>query len=135
MIAGNGNGDNANAHSPGRIGSATLGAVTTGATVPSTDTVTSYSSQGSVIDIFAPGDTIAMSNTGGVIAFQGTSAAAPYVVGVMANHLERFPTYSQANLENHLVGHSSRGVLGRTLDSPDRLLFNGTHRMRACCTF
>lgn len=134
LIAGNGNGDNASAYSPGRIGAATVGAVTTGATVPSTDAVTSYSSQGSVIDIFAPGDTDAMSNTGGVIFFQGTSAAAPYVAGVMANHLERFPTYTHQNLEDHLIGHSSSGVLGRTLGSPDRLLFNGTHRRRACCT-
>jgi serine protease len=134
LIAGNG-GDNAANYSPGRIGSATGGAVTTGATVPSTDTVTSYSSQGSVVDIFAPGDTQAMSNTGAQTFFNGTSAAAPYVAGVMAKHLEQYPTFTQQNLENHLIAHASAGVLGRTLGSPDRLLYNGTHRRRPCCSF
>jgi subtilisin family serine protease len=135
LIAGNNSGQNAASFSPSRIGSATLGAVTTGATVPDTDAVTWYSSQGSVIDIFAPGDTQAMSNTGAQIFFNGTSAAAPYVAGVMAKHLEQFPTYTQQNLENHLIGHSSPGVLNRTLGSPDRLLYNGTRRRRPCCTF
>jgi hypothetical protein len=53
----------------------------------------------------------------------------------MAKHLEQYPTFTQQNLENHIVAHSSSGVLGRTLGSPDRLLFTGTHRRRACCTF
>lgn len=135
LIAGNGGGDDADTYSPGRIGAATLGAMTTGATVPDTDAVTFYSSQGSVIDIFAPGDTTAMANTGGTISFQGTSAAAPYVAGVMARHLEQFPAFTQQDLENHILAQASTGVLGRTLGSPDRLLYSGTYRRRACCSF
>jgi hypothetical protein len=135
LIAGNGGGDNAETYSPGRIGAATLGAITTGATVPSTDAVAFYSSQGSVIDIFAPGDANAMAKTGEAIPFQGTSAAAPYVAGVMARHLEQFPAFTQQNLENHILAQASPGVLSRTLGSPDRLLYNGTNRRRACCSF
>lgn len=135
LIAGNGSGDNASAYSPGRIGSSILGAVTTGATEPGTDTVADYSSQGAAIDIFAPGTTETMSANGAHITFFGTSAAAPYVAGVMAKHLEQYPAYTQQNLENHLIGHATTGVSGRTLGSPDRLLFAGTHRRRACCSF
>jgi hypothetical protein len=135
LIAGNGNGDDANTHSPGRIGVSTTGAMTTGATEPGSDTVTGYSSQGTVIDIFAPSDTQAMSNTGGPTFFNGTSAAAPLVAGVMAKHLEQFPTFTASDVELHILANANTGVLGRTLGSPDRLLYSATKRRRACCTF
>lgn len=134
LIAGNGSGDNADAHSPGRIGAATAGAMTTGATVPGSDTVTWYSSQGAAIDIFAPSDTYAMSSTGTQRYFDGTSAAAPLVAGVMAKHLEQFPYLSAPDVETHILVNANSGVAGRTFGSPDRLLFSGTKRRRVCCS-
>lgn len=133
LIAGNGS-DDASLYSPGRIGAATAGAMTTGATVPQTDSVTWYSSQGTVLDIFAPSDTYAMSSTGAVVFFDGTSAAAPYVAGVMAKHLEQFPYYTASNVESHIAANANTGVSGRAFGSPDRLLFNGTKKRRACCS-
>lgn len=133
LIAGNGGGDDAAAYSPGRIGASTSGAMTTGATEPATDSVTYYSSQGTVIDLFAPGDTLSMSNTGAQTPFSGTSAAAPYVAGVMAKHLEQFPYYTPSDVEAHIRANVNTGVLSRTNGSPDRLLYAGTKRRRACC--
>jgi hypothetical protein len=133
LSAGNGLGDDAATHSPGRIGSSTAGAMTTGAIAPDTDTVTGYSSQGSVIDIFAPGNTYATSNSGAPAFFSGTSASAPLVAGVLATYLELFPTYSPQNLESVILQNTNTGLFGRTLGSPDRLLYTGTKRRRACC--
>jgi subtilisin family serine protease len=128
--------------SPGRVGAGLAGAMTTGATVPATDYVTGYTIQGSVIDIFAPSDTLAVWGDGGVYLVGGTSFAAPHVAGVMAKHLQTNPLLSAAQIEDSVRAQASTPsnaflpelVHGRTLGSPDRLLFSLFRRRRACCT-
>jgi hypothetical protein len=97
---------------------AASGAITVGATT-SADTRASYSNYGSCVDIFAPGSGIvSLSQTQGQpVSADGTSMAAPHVVGAIAMYLEAGKTVAD------MLNDASVGLIsGVGSGSPNRFL-------------
>lgn len=122
VAAGNGDQD-ACRISPARVPAAlTVGATTEG------DARASFSNYGTCVDLFAPGVNILSTSNGSSTATavgSGTSSSAPFVAGVAALCLERYPTASPGSVAETLRLQSTADVLGAVGDgSPNRLLFS-----------
>ena len=101
--------------------------LTVGASNP-LDEKADFSSYGSCVDLFAPGDSVDALYPGGQLgpgATCGTSFSAPQVAGAAALLLESRPTSSVTTITNYLLGNTTEGVLVGDLGpgSPNRLLF------------
>ena len=122
VAAGNEN-QNACNTSPARVGSA----LTVGATTKSDDRA-SFSNYGSCVDLFAPGASITsawFTTDSSTNTISGTSMAAPHVAGAAALYLQRYPGASPRTVAYKIKRNATRGAVGDTNGSPDRLLFKG----------
>ncbi len=122
VAAGNGNAD-ACATSPARV----LGALTVGASTES-DQRAPFSNYGGCVDLFAPGTNILSDGYGSPTATalsSGTSAATPFVAGVAALVLEKYPDAWPGSVSQTLLTQATVDVLGPLgAGSPNRLLFS-----------
>jgi subtilisin family serine protease len=120
VAAGNGNQD-ACGSSPGRVS----GAITVGASNEQ-DQRASFSNYGSCVDLFAPGTNILSASHASPTATavtSGTSSAAPFVAGVAALCLERYPDASPNTVASTVLAQATTDVLSGVLGSPNRLVF------------
>jgi subtilisin family serine protease len=122
VTAGGNDGGDACALTPARV----TEALTVGAS-NKTDAVPSWSNTGPCLDLYAPGVDIQSAYLGGTTAklrMTGTSMASPHVAGVAAQHLQRSPTATPAEIAAAILGTSTTGALTSVpADSPDFLLF------------
>lgn len=96
-------------------------AITVGATA-ATDARAGFSNFGNCVDVYAPGAQVAGAALGSTTATQnwsGTSAAAPYVAGLVATYVATRTSLTPAQVEANLVGGAATGVL--TGATPNRL--------------
>jgi subtilisin family serine protease len=130
FAAGNDNADACNYY-PARLSVQHSGAMTVGASVPTTDAVASYSNQGTCVDIFAPAG-VAWGDPGGTVA-GGTSAAAPHVSGVFAIRWANAPTVNSSEIEGLIKGVGTAGALTSNVwpSSPNLLLYSLLPKRRA----
>jgi aqualysin 1 len=121
IAAGNSNA-NAASSSPARVGEAIIVGSST-----RTDTRSSFSNVGSVVDIFAPGSSVASAWSTSDTAtrtISGTSMAAPHVAGVAARYLQNHRSASPATVRTAIVNASTKGRLtGLPSGTANRLLF------------
>jgi subtilisin family serine protease len=122
VAAGNQNRD-ACTVSPARVAAAlTVGAST------ETDARASFSNYGGCIDLFAPGTSIISdwytSPTATAVS-SGTSSSAPFVAGVAALTLEKFPDATPSSVVQTVLSQATLDVLtGLDTATPNRLLFS-----------
>jgi subtilisin family serine protease len=94
-----------------------------------TDTVASFTSYGTCVEIFAPGVAITsawIGSTSATNTISGTSMATPHVVGVAALYLSFNSLPTAQSLFNKLTSTATLNKIKGTLKgSPNRLLFNG----------
>jgi Subtilase family/Peptidase inhibitor I9 len=122
VAAGNDNKD-ACSTSPARV----PGALTVGASTE-VDQRAAFSNYGGCVDLFAPGSNIRSdwynSPTATAVS-SGTSEASPFVAGVAALYLEKYPDASPGAVSQTVVSQATLDVLGAVGDgSPNRLLFS-----------
>ncbi|MFD6890921.1 S8 family serine peptidase [Streptomyces sp. NPDC059957] len=124
VAAGNQSKD-ASTHSPARVSQA----LTVGAT-NAHDARAGYSNFGSLVDLFAPGDSITSAaywSDDWSTVMSGTSMAAPHVAGAAAVYLSLNRTATPAQVASYLKTKATTGaVLGRGTGSPDRSLYMGS---------
>jgi aqualysin 1 len=130
FAAGNANADACNYY-PARLSVQYSGAMTVGASVPTTDAVAAYSNQGTCVDIFAPAD-VTWGDPGATVA-GGTSAAAPHVSGVFAIRWANAPTANSSEIEGLIKGVGTVGALTSNVwpSSPNLLLYSLLPRRRS----
>lgn len=101
-------------------------ALTVGAT-DETDTMASYSSRGTCLDLFAPGTEITSdwySSSTATNTISGTSMSSPHVAGAAALLLEVDPAATATQISTQLVANATPNVVNSPgLGSPNRLLF------------
>jgi subtilisin family serine protease len=121
VAAGNSNA-NAGNYSPARVGEA----ITVGSST-SSDSRSSFSNYGSVVDIFAPGSSIRSAwytSDTATATLSGTSMASPHVAGVAARYLQGNTGASPATVRNAIVNAATTGRLtGLPSGTANRLLF------------
>ncbi|HEY8133708.1 MAG TPA: S8 family peptidase [Thermoanaerobaculia bacterium] len=109
--------------SPARV----AGALTVGASTE-TDQRASFSNYGGCVDLFAPGTHIVSdwySSPTATAVSSGTSESAPFVTGVAALYLQKYPSASPATVSQTVVSQATQDVLGAVgVGSPNRLLFS-----------
>jgi hypothetical protein len=122
VAAGNDNGD-ACTKSPSRV----LGALTVGAS-SATDQRASFSNYGNCVDLFAPGMGILSdwySSPTATAVSSGTSESAPFVTGVAALCLEKFPSASPTTVSQTVLSQATLDTLGGIpAGTANRLLFS-----------
>ncbi|MFD3805789.1 S8 family peptidase [Streptomyces sp. NPDC058611] len=123
VAAGNETAD-ASTKSPARVAEA----ITVGATT-NTDAKAGYSNYGSILDLFAPGSSIASTwGTGDTATntISGTSMASPHVAGAAAVYLSLNPGSTPAQISAGLVAAATPNVVTSPgTGSPNRLLHIG----------
>ncbi|WP_267243204.1 S8 family peptidase [Streptomyces sp. PR69] len=123
IAAGNSNRDASN-YSPARV----TEAITVGSTT-SSDSRSSFSNYGSVLDLFAPGSSITSawnSSDSATNTISGTSMAAPHAAGAAALYLADNATATPSQVSNALTDAATTGVVGNPgSGSPNRLLYVG----------
>ncbi|KAI9164261.1 hypothetical protein H9P43_008090 [Blastocladiella emersonii ATCC 22665] len=100
------------------------GAIVVGASAPN-DARASFSNFGPCLTAWAPGDGIVSSSNGGPRAyavFRGTSQAAPFVTGVVAQLLQVNPQWKPADITAALRNLSTTNVLTDVGTAPNRLV-------------
>lgn len=93
---------------------------------------------GQCVSILAPGEnTLSSDKSGNSYYFGLTSAAAAFVSGVVALHLERFPSATPSSIGGLIVNYGTPNKLtGLPPGTPNLLLFNGIYdRRHACCVY
>jgi len=122
VAAGNDNAD-ACRKSPARV----PGVLTVGASTD-TDERAAFSNYGACVDLFAPGTHIVSdwySSPTAAAVSSGTSASAPFVAGVAALCLEKYPSASPTTVSQTVLSQATLDVLGAIgVGSPNRLLFS-----------
>jgi len=96
-------------------------AITVGATT-STDARAAFSNFGPCVDVYAPGALVTGADLPSPTAtksWSGTSAAAPYVAGLVASYVASRTSLTPAQVETHLVAGAASGVLAAA--TPNRL--------------
>lgn len=96
-------------------------AITVGATAVN-DARASFSNFGNCVDVYAPGHQVVGADFVGTTAtktWSGTSAAAPYVAGLVASYLATRPTMAPAQVHANLVAGAASGLLSGA--TPNRL--------------
>ncbi len=91
------------------------------------DVKADYSNYGSCVDVFAPGSFVTSAYINGVnskASGSGTSFAAPYVTGVVAKYLEKYPNATAQQVSDFIISNSTKNKLeGLDSSSPNRLLY------------
>jgi subtilisin family serine protease len=135
MSAGNSN-NNTNDYVPATVSEGiTVGASDRTYGTNAVDIRASFSNHGSEVDVFAPGVNLytrefvvsgsqryPVPNT----SFGGTSGAAPYVTGVIAKHLQLYPTLKPSQVQTWLKNNASVGkIMQSTLpgSTPNRMVY------------
>jgi subtilisin family serine protease len=121
-VSAGGSNTNAANFSPARVAEA----ITVGSSTIS-DARSSFSSFGSVVDIFAPGSSIPsawFTSDTATATLSGTSMASPHVAGVAARILQGNPGASPATVRNEIVNNATLNRLtGIPTGTSNRLLF------------
>ena len=82
---------------------------------------------GTVVDVFAPGDSITSAGIASDTATavkSGTSMATPHVAGMVARYLETDPYASPSAVASLIIRNATNGVVGNPgTGSPNRLLY------------
>lgn len=112
---------NSNVDACSRSPAAEATALTVGATGID-DSRATYSNYGSCVDLFAPGNlmtSIGLDNR--ETRKSGTSVASPYVAGLVALYLEKYPNWSATQIRNQVLQDASPVVRQAGRGSPNRL--------------
>lgn len=122
VAAGNSNAD-ACLSSPSSAASAITVAAST-----STDARASFSNWGTCVDVYAPGQSITSSMTGGTTntaTWSGTSMASPHVAGIAALYLQNNTSATPATVTAALLAAATQGVVTDAgTGTPNRLAYS-----------
>jgi subtilisin family serine protease len=124
VVAAAGNdGSPACSHTPARVPAAITVAATNSA-----DFSPDWSSWGTCVDVFAPGEAVLSlgnASTTATAVMSGTSMASPSAAGVAALMLQQNPSWSPARVAAQLTANATPNLVGNAGDgSPNRLLYS-----------